>query len=316
MNTKVNVIFFGSSSYSLPILHTLKQNYNLTGIITKSDQPIEFFAQKNNIPFFTPKNKIGLNNLRNTLMNLHPDIAVVADYGLIIPKAIFSIPEYKTLNIHFSKLPELRGASPVQFTILLGKPPWISVIKMDETMDTGGIIWQKSFNYDQDEKYRNETTGSLYTKLFEYISAELPAIINDYIKGKSIPKKQDDSHATYTKILKREDGFVPWEMIMGAMNGKTDDMAKYNSQLKNLPAIESLEHFNVGMFIDRMIRAFTPWPGVWTVIRIKNQELRIMDKRLKILEAHVENDRLVLDMVQLEGKNPVTWKQFKEGHKI
>ena len=66
-----------------------------------------------------------------------------------------------------------------------------------------------------------------------------------------------------------------------------------------------------GKNVHNFIRALTPWPGVWTKIEIKNEE-----KRLKILEAHLEGEKLVLDMVQLEGKDPVNWKQFEEGYKL
>ena len=139
----MKILFFGSSDYCFPILETLYKNFHLAGVITKSYQT-QTCATTHHIPTFTPTHKTELLNLDKKLRDLEPDIAIVADYGFIIPAEIFTIPKKKTLNIHFSKLPKLRGASPVQFTLLLGeKSAWTTVIIMDETLDTGDIIWQK-----------------------------------------------------------------------------------------------------------------------------------------------------------------------------
>jgi methionyl-tRNA formyltransferase len=307
----MKIIFFGSSEYCLPILSTLKANFDLITIITKSVTPIELFARKNGISVFTPKDKNELLALADKIVKLQPDIAVVADYGLIIPKVIFEIPKHQTLNIHFSKLPKLRGASPVQYTILAGETAWISVIIMDEGMDTGDIVWQKEmkqFSNFPMLQLKNETTGSLYKKLFQYIAYELPKIITDYIDGKLTLKKQDHSKATYTKQLSRDDGFIPPQILDTALNGNNiskDSISKYFSQKSVI--FETLSHCDIVTFLDRAIRAFSPWPGVWTKIDIKG-------KRLKFIKAHIDNDRLILDLVQLEGKKPVSWKQFREGY--
>lgn len=302
----MKIIFFGSSEYCFPILSTLKVNFHLIAIITKTGTPIELFARKNDISVFTPKDKNELLNLTDKIVKLQPDIAVVADYGLIIPKVIFEIPKHQTLNIHFSKLPKLRGASPVQYTILTGKTAWISVIIMDEEMDTGDIVWQKEF-----DECKNETTESLYKKLFNNIAAELPRIINQYTSGKLKPRKQDNSQATYTKIFTRDDGFIPFELIIKAINGDNPT----DEQFKKWPLYKSLHEFSI--LFDRAIRAFSPWPGVWTEIEVKqcdNETIKQLKKRLKILRAHIEERKLVLDLVQLEGKKPVSWKQFREGY--
>lgn len=291
----MKVIFFGSSDYCIPILASLYKHFQLAAVITKPESYSRSFASSHDIRVFTPKDKKELLNLKDQIAQLKPDLAVVADYGLIIPKEIFEIPRYKTLNIHFSRLPDLRGPSPVQFTILTGtKSAWITVIIMAEEMDTGDIIWQKeitSFNID------HETSESLYEKLFNIAATELPNIINNYINNDLKPQKQDHSKATYTKILTREDGFIPPKLLDDALKGAPS-----------------------GVKLERTIRAFTPWPGVWTEVKITDNRKQITKKRLKILQAHLASqgetlqERLVLDLVQLEGKKPVSWKQFKEGY--
>lgn len=278
----MNIVFFGSSDYCLPVLETLLFRFKLVGVVTKSNRPVEQFAIKNHLSCFTPKDKISLSAMSNKLTDLNPDIFIVADYGLIIPKIIIDLPKYKTINIHFSKLPFFRGSSPVQYSILMGeKIAWISYMLMDEKMDTGMILSQT-----EEKLAGNETTDSLYRKLFNKASRELSDIITGYVKKELIPFKQDHTKATYTKLLKRVDGYIPYDLFK-----------------------KSIEN---DIQIERKIRAFTPWPGVWTKLKINNEE-----KRLKILKAHIEPPTgLILDIVQLEGKKPVSWKQFCQGYSI
>ncbi len=300
---KFSIIFFGSSNYCLPVLETLHNHFKLIAIVTKKDQVVEKYAQKHNVKTFTSKDKAELLTLKESINNLQPDLAIVADYGLIIPEAIFDIPKYKSLNIHFSRLPDLRGASPVQHTILReDKSAWITIQLLDKDLDTGDIVWQKEIQLSSNqaiEQSSNETTENLYKKLFNITALELPVIINQYVKKELVPQKQDHSKATYTKILTREDGFIPPKLL--------------NDALKGGPS---------GVKLERTIRAFSPWPGVWTNIQITNNKKQITRKRLKIHKTHLQpttynlqpTTKLVPDLVQLEGKNPVSWKQFKEGY--
>ena len=122
-----------------------------------------------------------------------------------------------------------------------------------------------------------ETAESLYQRLFLAGAKVLTTILPAYLEGKIELRKQDDSQSTFTKKFNREDGKINWQ----------EKPAK----------------------IERKIRAFYPWPGTWTEITIKGKR-----KRLKIIKAHLEKNKLILDQVQLEGKKSVTYKQFKEGY--
>jgi methionyl-tRNA formyltransferase len=121
----------------------------------------------------------------------------------------------------------------------------------------------------------SDTSDVLRNRLFAKSAEVLVETITPYLKGKIKPKKQDDESATYTKLVTKQDGFI---------------------DLKLKSASEA----------ERFIRAMFPWPGAWTYL--PNQ------KRLKLLKSHIENDKLVLDEVQLEGKLPVTMKQFDEAY--
>src|SRR3989344_5076200 len=143
----MTVIFFGTSNYCLPVLDALKQNFDLKMVVTRPDKPVgrkkiltpsatKLWAQKNNIPVAT-----SLTNLEMTDL----DLGIVADFGSIIPGEIFNKPKLGTFNIHFSKLPDLRGASPIQSTLLRGDTTaWVTIFKLEATLDTGPFLWQKS----------------------------------------------------------------------------------------------------------------------------------------------------------------------------
>lgn len=332
----MKIIFFGSSDYCIPILEVINNTFHLAAIVTKKGQAVEKFALSHNIKTFIPRDKNELSNIGNDLKLLSPDLAIVADYGLIIPPDIFTIPRHKTLNIHFSKLPALRGPSPVQYTILRGeKSAWITIIIMDAEMDTGDIIWQKPFDYAQGKEETNVTTESLYKKLFDIVSGDLPDVINKFVKNELKPQKQDHSNATYTKHFTRDDGYIPSSVISAAINGKSDLKIKSADFPKNSVIFSSLENCNIGTLshcIERAYRALTPWPGMWTFVMLPKQPQDTSDggettistpprwrnqdkKRLKILRVHLEPPtKLVLDLVQLEGKKPVSWKQFLQGY--
>lgn len=316
----MKVLFFGSSEYCLPILESLKINLELIGIITKAGHPVEKFALSHNIDVFTPRGNEELSNLKEIIIKHNPDLAIVADYGLIIPKNIFSLPRYKTLNIHFSRLPKFRGPSPVQYTILNGeKSAWISVIIMDSQVDTGDIVWQKEVPLEG-----NEASSHLYQKLFNKVALDLPEILNKYVQNELKPQKQDNSRATYTKHLQRKDGFIPSYLISAAIESKSEvkinaaDLPKDSllfSAMKHLPAQAGCNI--VSLCIERALRAFTPWPGLWTEIEMKqlSNDTMTQKKRLKIIKAHLEQSTIfVPDLVQLEGKKPVSWKQFRDGY--
>jgi len=223
------------------------------------------------------------------------DVFLVADFGQIIPRKILETPKYGSLCIHPSLLPKYRGTSPVQYAILNGeKETGVTIFKMDEKVDHGPIIAQF-----KEEIRPDDTSESLYARLFAAGGQVLLTILPAWIEGRIEPREQNHKKATYTKILKREDGKIDW--------GKSD---------------EEIECF---------IRAMSPWPGAWTEIKVKSQksclrrQAKVKSRRLKILKAHLEETlntqhvtakqiKLILDVVQLEGKKPVSWKQFKEGY--
>ncbi len=150
---------------------------------------------------------------------------------------------------------------------------------MDAKMDHGAVISSL-----RDVITPEDTNETLRTRLFERSAQFLIDLIPNYLNKKIMLKEQDESEATFTKIIDKDDGFIE-------------------------PA--KIEDSREAIHIERFVRAMSPWPEVWTKVILKPTE---MVKRLKILKVHIENDVLVLDKVQLEGKKPVTFSEFKRGY--
>lgn len=280
----MKIVFFGTSDYCLPILEALSKNFDLKLVVTRPDKPVgrkkiptpsatKLWAQKNNITVAAPstlkKDTSDRSELEDKLKTFKPDLAVVSDYGLIIPEKIFNLPKFGTLNIHFSKLPDLRGPSPVQSTILRGDTKaWITIFKLENPpelaikMDSGPILFQKDYPIRPDD-----TTQTLYTRLFVEAAKILPEQLNSYVASPNSLIPQDNTKASFCHFLTKEDGFIAWEeLISGGQN------------------------------IYNKYRAVTPWPGLWS--------LHPNHKRIIIRKCHLEDNNLVLDEVQFEGEKP------------
>lgn len=274
-NCKFKIIFFGNSKYSTIVANTLHQEIGLTAIVTLPDtpvgrhktitpNPVKVFALNNDIPFITA-DKLD-NTTIEKIRQFQPDFLVIADYGKILPKELLTLPKYAPVNIHHSLLPKYRGSSPAQSTILSGDNiSGVTIIEMDEKMDTGDILAQKKYTLKE-----NETTESLLIALNTLGSEIIVQVLNEYIDEKIKKIPQDHTQATYTQKVKKLDGFF---------------------DINNPPPLEQ---------IDRMVRAFYPWPTTWTKLEINN--------KLKIIKLLPKNK------IQMEGGKPMSVKDFLNGY--
>ncbi len=239
----MRIVFLGTPTFVDPVLRSLENNFE---VVLTIRQPQAF------TPEFT-----------SHLKSLNADLFVVGAYGQILPKELIDIPRLGTINIHPSLLPKYRGASPIQSAILSGDAKTgVTFIKMDEQMDHGDIVSQL-----EEEIKPTDTFESLAVRLFDLAADKLPGLIKNY-KGEG--KKQNDGDATFTKILKREDGLID-------LQAPPDP-----GQLK------------------RMIRAYHPWPGVWFEYDLNGKKTII-----KLLPE---------EKIQVEGKKPMSYKDFKNGY--
>jgi methionyl-tRNA formyltransferase len=240
-------------------------------------------------PIFQPA-KIKDPKAIEQIRNFRPDLIVVMAYGQILPRAVLEIPRLACVNLHASLLPHWRGAAPIQAAIAAGdRETGVTVMYMDEGLDTGDILLQRSI-----EILSNDTGGSLHDRLAQIAPEALLESLPLIAAGKAPRIPQDNSRATYAPKLKREHGLIDWSESADA--------------------------------IERRIRAYNPWPGAFMKVNLQNLkifsatvvdlsgqpgEILRSDKELIIAAA---KGALSLEEVQLEGKRRMTAAEFLRGY--
>lgn len=272
-------------------------------IITKN--PIHEFAISKNLPTFLVEKKID-ENIKNELSKLEkPDFLLIVDFGYIIKNWLLEFAKIAPLNIHPSALPAWRGSAPAQFSILFGDTKSaVTLMIINEKMDQGPILHQEFFDVDQ-----NWTQKDYYHHAFDLICQKLPEKIKDFAEGKIVPIQQPLESPTITAgKIDKKDSYIPFSILKSAIEGKNLDQ----NELLNLNEINPLlykamlKNKSMAKAVDRAVKAFDKWPNVWTIIETTQGE-----KRLKIIATKLlTNDRIDILIVQLEGKNPVSWKEF------
>lgn len=272
-SNEVRIVFWGTSDFAIPALSALLENsFQIVAVITNQDEPTgrsqeltspptKVWAEKHGIQVLQPKTlkelvlNQGKSDFPQAVRLPEADIYIVAAYGKIIPKEILTIPSLGVLNIHPSLLPRWRGPSPVQYTILSGdQETGVTIIKMDELMDHGLIVGVSKFELPFPSR---PTYRELHDQLSQLGAELLIKILSKYIRDEITPVPQDEFKTTFSKMLKRDSGRIDWKKS----------------------AVE----------IDRLIRAFSPWPGAWTIWPLGDKLLRIkVEKGLEFKDAPPE----------------------------
>ena len=229
MNKKI--VFMGTSNFAVPILKSLYQNgYPISVVYTQppkksnrglklSKSPINLFAENITLDVRTPQSLKNNNEEELFLNELKPDIILVVSFGQMIPKNLLNIPKYGFLNIHASLLPKLRGAAPIQRSIMnRDKESGISIMKINENLDEGPVCNQYSLKIS--EKMNAE---ELSEKLSLIASEKILYILDNIYDGNLEFKDQDHSKATYAKKIQKLEGKIDWnenaDKIIGKING-------------------------------------------------------------------------------------------------
>lgn len=282
--SKINFAFFGTPDFALYALEELSRANLLPSlIITTPDMkvgrgnifespPVKKWAEAKKIPVLQPK--IIDESFLKILRQKEYDVFVLVAYGRILPLELISIPKHGILNVHPSLLPKFRGASPIRSAILADEnKTGTTIIVLDEKMDHGPIVAQESVEID--DKDWPPLLPVLEKLLFQKGGELLVKTMQDYLDGKIIPRNQDESKATFTKKIRKEDGLV--------------DLEK-----------ESQKE------IYYKFCAFYGWPGIYFM---KN------GKRVKITDAAWENGELAIKRVLPEGKKEIKYEEFKKQSK-
>ena len=225
------IVFMGTSNFAVPILKSLYQNgYPISAVYTQppkksnrgqklNKSPIHLFSENISLDVRNPQFLKNNNEEELFLNELKPDIILVVSFGQIIPKNLLNIPKYGFLNIHASLLPKLRGAAPIQRSIMnRDKESGISIMKINENLDEGPVCNQYSLKIS--EKMNAE---ELSEKLSLIASEKILYILDNIYDGNLEFKDQDHSKATYAKKIQKLEGKIDWnenvDKIIGKING-------------------------------------------------------------------------------------------------
>jgi methionyl-tRNA formyltransferase len=235
----LRVLFMGTPEFAIPSLQALLNSpeFDVVGVVTQPDKPqgrglkltaspVKVLAQQNKLPLFQPEHLRKEEEIA-PLAALKPEVIVVAAFGQLLRPAVLELAPHGCVNVHASLLPRWRGAAPISAAILAGdKETGITLMKLDEGLDTGPIIARQSLAIAE-----TETTATLEIKLAQLGADLLCRTLPHYIRGECTLSAQAAELATYAPRLKKEEAAIDWQKS----------------------AVE----------IERQIRAFNPRPGAF-----------------------------------------------------
>jgi methionyl-tRNA formyltransferase len=300
----VRTVFMGTPQFAVVILESLLQNsYQILAVYTQPDKaagrgrpvvspPVKKLALERQIPIIQPET-FESSEIVDRLASFQPDLIVVTAFGFVLPPKVLSLPKFACLNVHPSLLPQHRGPSPVANAILCGDElTGVTIMLMDAGLDTGPILAQEKVGISF-----VDTTGSLGAKLADVGARLLLQTLPGWVGGDLKPQAQDESEATYSKLITGKDAEIDWR----------------------LSALE----------IWRMVRAYNPWPGCYSLcqgkrLKIheavplgdgKNGEIGKVIALAEQPEIGVITKKGILGLcqIQLEGKREMPASEFVRG---
>lgn len=301
----LNIIFAGTPDFAAKHLEALIQaNYSIKAVLTQPDKPtgrgqklqssaVKQTALEHGLTVLQPKT-LKKPEIVETLKTFEPDVLVVVAYGLILPKAVLTLPKYGCINVHASLLPRWRGAAPIQYAIWKGdEQTGITIMQMDEGLDTGPMLHKLECNID---KY--ETSASLYQKLAEQGPQGLMYVLDNLASGSIQPMSQNDSEATHAGKIDKKEGLIQWTQ-------------------------ESAQE------VERKVRAFNPWPmayfldqgqciKVWeaSVSHLSGQPGKVIALDKDSVTVATRKEALVLHKIQLPNGKPLNIRDLLNGKKL
>ena len=242
------LIFMGTPDFALPTLEALiHHGYNMPAVVTQPDRPkgrgrrmaappVKLLALEHGIEVLQPE-RVSDDNFCDLIRSKDPDLIIVVAFGQILKKTLLDIPKWGVINIHASLLPKYRGAAPIQRAILNNESETgLTVMRLDEGMDTGPIFFQEEVPI-----LRDETAGQLHDKLALRAGDLIIKSLDTMIKNPVKERPQDHSKATYADKIEKGTSLIDWKQ----------------------PADK----------VSALIRALDPWPGAYTTLEGKNIKL-------------------------------------------
>jgi methionyl-tRNA formyltransferase len=310
LNNKIKVYFLGSGKIGIPALNAvnINENFELVGIGTQEDRtggrknkiistPVAVWADENNLKVDKIKSVNGEEFLLY-LENMNIDILLVASFGQILKPKLLSMPAVDCVNIHASLLPKYRGASPLTAAILNGdEKTGVAFMRMEKGLDTGPVYSMHEYKMDFTED--SDKLEDVLAAIAGNASAE---VLIQIVLGELKPIIQNHEEATHVWKIKKQDGLINWNQSAGQ--------------------------------IERMIRAYMPWPGAFFFLKTGRKQKKIQITSAKVVSKHDEKAGTVLksdkkewiiacgenaiEIVSLipEGKNEMSGVEFLRGCRV
>jgi methionyl-tRNA formyltransferase len=294
----IKIIFFGNTDFSNPVLLKCAEVYNVSCVVTNQskkmgrgqkliDTPVKTLAQNENLHVLECNDLLDEEFIKK-IENINPDLFVVVAYK-ILPKLLLSIPKYGAINLHSSLLPKYRGAAPIQRAILDHEEvTGVSTFLIEPKVDTGKILEQASYHISDKDNY-----GSISEKLSNMGADLVVSSIGKYLDKKIEPYSQDESLVTLAPKITKEEFMINWDKSASDIHAQ--------------------------------IRAFSPYPGAYTMIngkRIKFFESELIKNESSKRAGEVDTissdffdiactvESLRIHKVQMEGKKIMPAKDF------
>lgn len=298
----MKIVYMGTPAFAVPPLQSLvAAGHEVLAAVTRTDKPagrgktlmqpaVKVAAAQSGVPLLQPK-RIRDRESVEDIGRIAPEAIVVAAYGQILPKELLGLPKYGCINIHASLLPAYRGAAPINWAIINGETQTgITIMQMDEGLDTGAILAQESVPIGQDD-----TAGDLTEKLSALGSWLIVDTLSRIEAGAVTARPQDETRATLAPPLRKEDGLIDW-----SWDART---------------------------IHDRVRGLTPWPGAFSFLDgtlIKILRTAVGDGGgvpgtllAQGADLSVATGRGLLRLITLQpaGRRPMSSAEFLRGHR-
>lgn len=302
----MKTVFMGTPDFAVTVLNgILKTEHEVGLVVTQPDKaknrgkkvqftPVKELAVQHEITVLQPERVRGNEEFLQQLKEYAPDIIVVVAYGQILPKEILELPKYGCVNVHASLLPHLRGAAPIQRSIIEGdEETGVTIMQMAEGLDTGDMLLKDSI------KIGSMNYSELHDALADMGAELIVKVLDMAQKGELKPEPQDDSLASYAKMIFKQDGKI--------------DFTKEPSE------------------VERLIRGFDPWPGAFCdcgdiVMKLWKAEPYGEDTGkpagtvVSVSEAGIRvacgSGSLLVSEIQVPGKKRVKVSEYLKGNRI
>jgi len=303
---KTTILFMGTPEFALPSLEELiKNDYPVVAVVTQPDRPrgrgkqlvappVKVAAASYNIPVLQPA-RIKDPSFLETLKRISPDMIVVAAFGQILPKAVLDFPPLGCINVHPSLLPKYRGAAPINWALIQGETrTGVTIMYMDEGLDTGDILLQEETPISPDE-----TFGHLHDRLSTLGAVLLLKAVQLLESGQEPRKPQGNSQSSYAPMLKKEDGMIRWNeevsTIVNRIRGLSPTPAAYT-------------------FLDgKSLKIFAAAGSEQSISGQPGQLGTLTDQGLQVTAG---NGYVYLKDIQMENRKRMNISDFLRGYKL